>query len=105
MKILPTDLISGALYLQLVEEYKEYDKKQKKVIHQLMSDVDSLSRKLHVLTTTEKLGEKVAHQAGVIHSMAVALTKQKREYQKLLEQHIKLQKSIKNEQAEKKGPC
>lgn len=33
MEIRPTDVISGALYLKLVNDYKEYDRRQKEIIY------------------------------------------------------------------------
>lgn len=41
-KIKPGDIISGSLYLKLIEDYKVYDAKQKKIIKRLQTDLDYL---------------------------------------------------------------
>lgn len=43
--IQPTDLISGAQYLKLLNDYKAYDKEQKKVIRKLQDKVNYLTKK------------------------------------------------------------
>lgn len=42
MRVRPDDIISGAAYLKLVEDYKAYDARQKKVIKRLQTDLDYL---------------------------------------------------------------
>ena len=42
----PSDIISGRLYLKLIADYKEYDKRQKEYIHELESKIISISKAL-----------------------------------------------------------
>lgn len=42
MRVRPGDIISGAMYLKLVEDYKAYDARQKKAIRRLQTDLDYL---------------------------------------------------------------
>lgn len=46
VKIQPTDIVSGRLYLKLIEEYKEYDKQQKEYISQLELRISTLHKLL-----------------------------------------------------------
>lgn len=43
--IKPTDIISGAQYLKLLNNYKAYDKEQKKVIRKLQDKVNYLTQR------------------------------------------------------------
>ncbi len=42
MKIQPNDTVSGAMYLKLIEDYRAYDARQKKIIKRLQTDLDYL---------------------------------------------------------------
>ncbi len=42
LKIRPNDVISGSMYLKLIEDYRAYDARQKKVIRRLQTDLDYL---------------------------------------------------------------
>lgn len=42
MDIRPTDVISGALYLKLVNDYKDYDRKQKEIIYDQQKRIEFL---------------------------------------------------------------
>ncbi len=42
MRVRPGDIISGAMYLKLIDDYKAYDARQKKIIRRLQTDLDYL---------------------------------------------------------------
>lgn len=42
VKIKPGDIISGSMYLKLIEDYRTYDARQKKIIKRLQTDLDYL---------------------------------------------------------------
>ena len=43
-----TDVISGALYLKLIEDYKQYDNKRKNYINSLLNEIDKLKYQIEL---------------------------------------------------------
>lgn len=85
-KILPTDVVSGRLYLKLIEDYKEYDKQQKEYISSLERKVFELTHALNesCSITKKTLLEKLERKSKGIRERELSIKKLKDDNEQLL---------------------
>ena len=92
MEIKPNDIISGATYLKLLNDYREYDKRQKETIRKLKNDVISLTWEVEdlraaleddVITAHNKLLAKLNNQRMGIKAYLNKIEKFKKEIESL----------------------
>lgn len=86
-KILPTDTVSGALYLKLINDYKAYDKEQKKLIRKLQDKLNNLTQKDPALM-------KYAQRYELFKSLQDTIHKLRKENEELLIRIVELQKRV-----------
>lgn len=86
-KIRPTDLVSGVLYLKLIEDYKAYDKEQKKLIRKLQDKLNNLSQRDPELM-------KYAQRHELFKSLQDTIHKLRKENEELLIRVVELQKRV-----------
>lgn len=85
-KIQPTDVVSGWLYLKLIADYQEYDKRQKEYI---LSLENRISEMMEILENTRSgtkktLSEKLERRKKTIREQGEKLRKLKTENEDLL---------------------
>lgn len=86
MKIQASDVISGSLYLKLISDYREYDKRQKEYILSLESRVSELMEVLEETRTgrTKELFKKLERRKRTIFMQGGTIRKLKNENAELL---------------------
>ncbi|MDE6754783.1 MAG: hypothetical protein K2J82_09270 [Muribaculaceae bacterium] len=93
MRVKPTDLISGAFYLKLVNDYQEYDKKQKKIIEKQQEQIKEFEEMMEELQTImdetaedshAKLRTKLKNQRAALSSYLGTIRKLRKENEELL---------------------
>lgn len=95
-RIKPTDTIKGALYLDFMREYREYDKKQKKIILQLQDRIEALSQIVEEMRPYNEGERKYFNQAELIINLQRCLRKLKIKNQQLTEENQMLKLKLGN---------
>lgn len=86
IKIQPTDIVSGRLYLKLIEDYKEYDKQQKEYIHDLECKIISLSKALRRGTIDSNAQSTINESmTGIENNYALMLDKERQQQEYIKE--------------------
>lgn len=87
MSIRETDVVSGWMYLKFLEDYKEYDKKQKDLIFRLKDRIGELEDVIEEIAANKqekKLAEKLVRQKETNRLQGEKLRKLKAENEELL---------------------
>lgn len=104
-KVSPTDLISGEMYLKLINDYKEYDKRQKAKIEKLQNRVDILTWLVDDLNKVLEESEenesqlkrsKLKRQRKVLRTYIELITKLKCQIKEMSEQIDNLKSQLAN---------
>lgn len=104
-KVSPTDLISGEMYLKLINDYKEYDKRQKAKIEKLQNRVDILTWFVDDLNKVLEESEenesqlkrsKLKRQRKVLRTYIELITKLKCQIKEMSEQIDNLKSQLAN---------
>lgn len=103
MEIKPNDIISGALYLKLIQDYRKYDRKQKDLIASLQSKIDFLEWEIDDLRLAledaegpsyTKLHTKLKNQRMNLHDCSRSISNLRKENEELKLQIIALNQQI-----------
>ncbi len=103
MDIRPTDVISGALYLKLVNDYKEYDRRQKEIIYDQQQRIKFLEWQVEDMRieieeseskSHEKLREKLIRQREALKSYMNVISKLRKEVESLTLKNVQLTMEI-----------
>ncbi|MDE7027230.1 MAG: hypothetical protein K2O87_04870 [Duncaniella freteri] len=103
MEIRPTDVISGALYLKLVNDYKEYDRRQKEIIYDQQQRIKFLEWQVEDMRieieeseskSHEKLREKLLRQREALKSYMNVISKLCKEVELLTLKNVQLTMEI-----------
>ncbi len=115
VKIKPSDVISGAMYLKLVSDYREYDRKQKDMIREQTRKIEFLEWQVEDLRTEieesgtdshDKLRGKLHNQRLALKSYADVISKLKRDVEMLTQENIELKQKLgKLSDGEGQGVC
>lgn len=103
MEIRPTDVISGALYLKLVNDYKEYDRRQKEIIYDQQQRIKFLEWQVEDMRieieeseskSHEMLREKLLRQREALKSYMNVISKLRKEVELLTLKNVQLTMEI-----------
>ncbi|WP_290379901.1 hypothetical protein [uncultured Duncaniella sp.] len=75
MEIHPTDVVSGAMYLKLLNGYKDYDRKQKEIIQEQQKRIEFLEWQVEDLRAEIEESEIKSHEKLLtkLHNQRVGL--------------------------------
>lgn len=106
MDIRPTDVISGTLYLKLVNDYKEYDRRQKEIIYDQQQRIKFLEWQVEDMRieieeseesetkSNEKLRGKLLRQRDALKSYMNVISKLRKEVESLTVKNVQLTMEI-----------
>lgn len=103
MEIRPSDVVSGALYLKLLHDYRDYDRKQKDLIQDqsrrikfLEWQVEDLRTEIEEseITSHEKLLAKLHNQRVALKSYMDVIAKLRKDVENLTQENIRLKMEL-----------